>query len=249
MAYGTHAPSAPDELAGQPGPHRPARKRPDPRFLRALLRRGRSTCRAGWSSSIRCTRFSKAAAFAGTTPRPTRATRSNMVRPMRAKPRRPGEARSSITCSNTATRRCRSTSPMALPINSDSAGELAEKGHKHVVAYVHRFGEAGTMGQMDCVYSYWVTRRDEGFGAQGLAALRDLVPVLGLAIKIRGAGRYRQDAGPGLSRARRCRAGVARKNHARRHRAHQHGAVVLRPARLDRDQREHRARRDHSVPQ
>src|SRR5204863_10181354 len=62
-------------------------------------------------------------------------------------------------------------------------GELAEKGHKHVVAYVHRFGEAGTMGQMDCVYSYWVTRRDEGFGTQGLAALRDLVPVLGLAIK------------------------------------------------------------------
>jgi adenylate cyclase len=62
-------------------------------------------------------------------------------------------------------------------------GDLAEKGHKHVVAYVHRFGEAGTMGQMDCVYSYWVTRHDEGFGAQGLAALRDLVPVLGLAIK------------------------------------------------------------------
>src|SRR5215207_2480035 len=62
-------------------------------------------------------------------------------------------------------------------------GDLAEQGHKHVVAYVHRFGEAGTMGQMDCVYSYWVTRRDEGFGAQGLAALRDLVPVLGLAIK------------------------------------------------------------------
>ncbi len=62
-------------------------------------------------------------------------------------------------------------------------GELAEKGHKHLVAYTHRFGDAGTMGQMDCVYSYWVTRREEGFGAQGLAALRDLVPVLGLAIK------------------------------------------------------------------
>src|SRR4029453_3746557 len=62
-------------------------------------------------------------------------------------------------------------------------GELAEKGHKHVVAYVHRFGEAGTMGQMDCVYSYWGTRRDEGFGAQGLAAWRVLVRVRGLAIK------------------------------------------------------------------
>ena len=57
------------------------------------------------------------------------------------------------------------------------------EGHKHFVAYVHQFGEAGTMGQMDCFYSYWTTRRDEGFGEQGLAALRDLVPVLGLAIK------------------------------------------------------------------
>ena len=61
--------------------------------------------------------------------------------------------------------------------------DLAEQGHKHVMAYVHRFGEAGTMGQMDCVYSYWTTRHDEGFGAQEMAALRDLVPVLGLAIK------------------------------------------------------------------
>src|SRR3954463_1730395 len=61
--------------------------------------------------------------------------------------------------------------------------ELAANGHKHFVSYVHRFGEAGTMGQMDCVYSYWTTRRDDGFGEQGMAALRDLVPVLGLAIK------------------------------------------------------------------
>src|SRR3954469_10784078 len=61
--------------------------------------------------------------------------------------------------------------------------ELAAKGHKHFVSYVHQFGEAGTMGQMDCVYSYWTTRRDDGFSEQGMAALRDLVPVLGLAIK------------------------------------------------------------------
>jgi adenylate cyclase len=61
--------------------------------------------------------------------------------------------------------------------------ELASKGHKHVTSFVHRFGEAGTMGQMDCVYSNWTTRRDGGFGEEGLAALRDLVPVLGLAIK------------------------------------------------------------------
>ena len=61
--------------------------------------------------------------------------------------------------------------------------ELAEKGHRHFVAFVHRFGEAGTIGQMDCVYSYWLTRRPDGFDEQALAALRDLVPVLGLAIK------------------------------------------------------------------
>ena len=61
--------------------------------------------------------------------------------------------------------------------------DIAAKGHKHFVAFVHRFGEAGTMGQLDCLYSYWTTRRDEGFGEQELAALRDLVPVLGLAIK------------------------------------------------------------------
>jgi adenylate cyclase len=60
---------------------------------------------------------------------------------------------------------------------------LADKGHRHFLAFVHRFGEAGTLGQMDCFYSYWLTRRDEGFGDGELAALRDLVPLLGLAIK------------------------------------------------------------------
>ncbi|HUN97025.1 MAG TPA: adenylate/guanylate cyclase domain-containing protein [Bradyrhizobium sp.] len=62
-------------------------------------------------------------------------------------------------------------------------GELAEKEHRHFVAFVHRFGETGTLGEMDCFYSYWLTRRDQGFGERELAALRDLVPVLGLAIK------------------------------------------------------------------
>jgi adenylate cyclase len=61
--------------------------------------------------------------------------------------------------------------------------ELADKGHKHFVAFVHPFGEAGTLGQMDCFYSYWTTRRPEGFDPHDLAALRDLVPALGLAVK------------------------------------------------------------------
>ena len=61
--------------------------------------------------------------------------------------------------------------------------DLAARGHRHFVAFVHRFGESGTIGQMDCVYSYWVTRHAQGFGEQGLSALRDLMPALGLAIK------------------------------------------------------------------
>jgi adenylate cyclase len=66
-----------------------------------------------------------------------------------------------------------------FPLMSD----LAANGHRHFLAFVHRFGAAGTLGQMDCVYSYWLTRRAEGFGDPGLAALRDLMPVLALSIK------------------------------------------------------------------
>jgi adenylate cyclase len=61
--------------------------------------------------------------------------------------------------------------------------DLWANGHRHFVAFVHRFGEAGTIGEMDGVYSYWTTRKPEGFDEPELAALRDLVPVLGLAIK------------------------------------------------------------------
>ncbi|MGE5147262.1 MAG: adenylate/guanylate cyclase domain-containing protein, partial [Candidatus Eiseniibacteriota bacterium] len=68
-------------------------------------------------------------------------------------------------------------------VNFSMTGELAEKGHRHFLAFVHRFGETGALGQMDCLYSYWTTRRPEGFSKAELAALRDLVPVLGLAIK------------------------------------------------------------------
>jgi adenylate cyclase len=67
--------------------------------------------------------------------------------------------------------------------NFSRMDELIDKGHRHYLAFVHRFGEAGTLGQMDCLYSYWLTRRNHGFTERELAAMRDLVPVLGLAIK------------------------------------------------------------------
>jgi adenylate cyclase len=61
--------------------------------------------------------------------------------------------------------------------------DLAANGHRHFLAFVHRFGETGALGEMDCFYSYWTTRREDGFTETELVALRDLVPVLGLAIK------------------------------------------------------------------
>jgi adenylate cyclase len=67
--------------------------------------------------------------------------------------------------------------------NFSLIGDLADKGHRHFLAFIHRFGDAGTLGQMDCFYSYFTTRRDRGFSDSELDALRDLVPVLGLAIK------------------------------------------------------------------
>jgi adenylate cyclase len=60
---------------------------------------------------------------------------------------------------------------------------LVDGGHRHGGAFVHRFGENGSMGQMDCLYSYWATRSEEGFSEPQKAALRELVPMLGLAIK------------------------------------------------------------------
>jgi adenylate cyclase len=61
--------------------------------------------------------------------------------------------------------------------------DLTDNGHRHLFALIHRFGDAGTLGQMDCFYSYFATRREQGFHEKELEALRDLVPVLGLAIK------------------------------------------------------------------
>jgi adenylate cyclase len=61
--------------------------------------------------------------------------------------------------------------------------DLIDKGHRHFLGFIHRFGDAGTLGQMDCLYSYFATRRERGFNDGELEALRDLMPALGLAIK------------------------------------------------------------------
>lgn len=61
--------------------------------------------------------------------------------------------------------------------------KLIGDGHKHFATFIHRFGDTGIIGEMDCVYSIWCMRRHNGFDETAMNALRDLVPLLGLAVK------------------------------------------------------------------
>jgi adenylate cyclase len=51
------------------------------------------------------------------------------------------------------------------------------------VAIINRFAPEGIIGEMDCVYSSWVTARAGGFTDADIAALTRLVPTLALAVK------------------------------------------------------------------
>ena len=51
------------------------------------------------------------------------------------------------------------------------------------LALISRFAEQGAIGEMDCVYSYWVTDRVGGFDDQHIDALVALMPKLALAVK------------------------------------------------------------------
>jgi len=60
--------------------------------------------------------------------------------------------------------------------------DLAKVGTTDYVAFLIRFGETVTIGEMDCVYSSWTTDRPAGFGDDDIAALDGLVPHLAAAI-------------------------------------------------------------------
>jgi len=61
--------------------------------------------------------------------------------------------------------------------------EMKDAGHTDYLVFVHRFADDNAIGEMDCVYSSWMTRHPEGFSDAGMVALRRLVPPLALAIK------------------------------------------------------------------
>lgn len=75
------------------------------------------------------------------------------------------------------------------PIDFYMLDTLHEAGHTDYIAFVHRFEETGTIGEMDSFFSNFSTIAPEGFSEPDLEALRRLVPGLGLAIKCTALGR------------------------------------------------------------
>jgi adenylate cyclase len=64
-----------------------------------------------------------------------------------------------------------------------SFAELREAKLTDYVAIINRFAEDGVIGEMDCVYSMWMTDGADGFSDEEIGALKRLTPFLGLAIK------------------------------------------------------------------
>jgi adenylate cyclase len=60
---------------------------------------------------------------------------------------------------------------------------FAAEGMTEYLAVINRFADDGTIGEMDCVYSYWVSDRPGGFADEDVAHLVGLMPSLALAIK------------------------------------------------------------------
>ena len=69
------------------------------------------------------------------------------------------------------------------PARFPSVAELGEAGHTDYLAFVHRFGGEGVIGEMDSVSSSWSTDAPEGFTVEQIKTLKRLIPKLALAIK------------------------------------------------------------------
>ncbi|MGF1610746.1 MAG: adenylate/guanylate cyclase domain-containing protein [Kiloniellales bacterium] len=80
-------------------------------------------------------------------------------------------------------------------VNAESAAEfpaLAEfldDGMTDYLALVSRFSGDSTIGEMECVYTSWVTDSPQGFSAADLDALQRFVPLLALGVKAASLGR------------------------------------------------------------
>ncbi|MGH7092537.1 MAG: adenylate/guanylate cyclase domain-containing protein [Stellaceae bacterium] len=69
------------------------------------------------------------------------------------------------------------------PAEFPGVATFADEGMTEYLALIDRFAGGGAIGEMDCVYTYWVTDRAGGFADDQVAALVGLMPPLALAVK------------------------------------------------------------------
>ena len=60
---------------------------------------------------------------------------------------------------------------------------FAVEGMTEYVAIINRFARQGVLGEIDCVYSYWVTDRPGGFSDAEVGEIVSIMPSLALAVK------------------------------------------------------------------
>jgi adenylate cyclase len=75
------------------------------------------------------------------------------------------------------------------PIEFPTMRDLRDEGMTDYLALIQRFTADGVIGEMDCVYSSWVSDAAEGFAEGDVAALQKLTPFLKLAVKSAALGR------------------------------------------------------------
>lgn len=61
--------------------------------------------------------------------------------------------------------------------------DIRVAGFTDYVAIINRFAAAGSIGEMDCIYSSWATKEPGGFQSEHIATLQRLEPFLALAVK------------------------------------------------------------------
>ena len=61
--------------------------------------------------------------------------------------------------------------------------EFRDGCYRDYLVVVERFEDSGSVGEMTCIYSSWMTRAPEGFSDVAIATIRRLSPVLALALK------------------------------------------------------------------
>ncbi|MGD1878711.1 MAG: adenylate/guanylate cyclase domain-containing protein [Kiloniellaceae bacterium] len=61
--------------------------------------------------------------------------------------------------------------------------DFRDDGYRDYLVVVERFEDSGSVGEMTCIYSSWMTRAPEGCSDAAIAAIRRLSPVLALALK------------------------------------------------------------------